>query len=215
MLVVDQGNIGAGRGRLALDAASRFVAQLSPADRVGLVAIPGAGPQIDFTSNHAIVQSLLPRLIGQAGSATPSRVGLAEALDVQRGDQFTMREILDRECSGLHNALEIQECTQQLTTEADTVYQAARERTRNSLVALRHLIERLALTPSPKTIVLLSEGIVLEHDLVESPGSGRRPRADKSWSTSSSSIRRSRTPRSRAPRRRAARTRRSARKGSG
>jgi VWFA-related protein len=167
MLVVDEGNIGAGRGKLALDAASRFVAQLGPADRVGLVAIPGSGPQVDFTSNHAVVQALLPRLVGQAGSVTPRRIGLAEAVDVQRGDQFAMQQIFDRECTGLRNALEIQECTQQLTTEAGTIYQAARERTRNSLVALRHLIERLASTPSPKTIVLVSEGIVLENDLAE------------------------------------------------
>src|SRR5262245_4168661 len=45
MIVVDQGNISAGRGKQALDAAAMFVEQLGPADRVGLVAIPGAGPQ--------------------------------------------------------------------------------------------------------------------------------------------------------------------------
>jgi hypothetical protein len=47
-------------------------------------------------------------------------------------------------------------------------------------VALRHLIERLASTPSPKTIVLLSEEIVLEHDLVRFLAR-RRPRAARSY----------------------------------
>src|SRR4051812_32440371 len=36
MLVVDQGNIGASRGKYAIDAARRFIGRLSPADRVGL-----------------------------------------------------------------------------------------------------------------------------------------------------------------------------------
>src|SRR5829696_9941660 len=53
MLVVDAGNIGAGRGKPAMDAAKRFLATLNRADRVALVTIPGAGPQIEFTSNHA------------------------------------------------------------------------------------------------------------------------------------------------------------------
>src|SRR5687767_8913583 len=38
-LVVDQGNIGAGTGKLAIDAAKRFVAGLNRADRVALYTI--------------------------------------------------------------------------------------------------------------------------------------------------------------------------------
>jgi VWFA-related protein len=167
MLVVDQGTIGAGRGKLALDAASRFVSRLGPADRVGLVSIPGAGPRVDFTSNHSVVQALLPKLIGQATTSGSVHVGLAEAVGVQRGDAIAMRQVLDRECAGIRDPAEIQDCTQRLTVEANLVYQTARERTRNSLLALRSLIERLANTPSPKTIVLLSEGIVLDPDSAE------------------------------------------------
>jgi VWFA-related protein len=167
MLVVDQGAISAGRGKLALDAASRFVSRLGPADRVGLVSIPGSGPRVDFTSNHAVVQALLPKLIGQATTPGAFHVGLAEAVGVQRGDAIALRQVLDRECSGMREPTEIQDCTQRLTVEANVVYQTARDRTRNSLIALRSLIERLANTPSPKTIVLLSEGIVLDPDSAE------------------------------------------------
>jgi VWFA-related protein len=167
MLVVDQTNIGAGRGKLALDAASRFVSKLGPADRVALVSLPGSGPQIDFTTNHAAVQALLPKLIGQAISQSPLHVGLSEAVDVQRGDAAALRQVLDRECSSLRDATEIQDCTQRVTTEANLVYQAARDRTLSSLAALRSLIERLGTTSSPKTIVLLSEGVVLDKDSAE------------------------------------------------
>jgi VWFA-related protein len=167
MLVVDQTNIGAGRGKLALDAASRFVSKLGPADHVALVSLPGTGPQLDFTTNHAAVQALLPKLIGQAISQGPLHVGLSEAVDVQRGDAAALRQVLDRECSGLRDATEIQDCTQRVTAEANVVYQAARDRTRSSLAALRSLVERLGTTSSPKTIVLLSEGVVLDKDSAE------------------------------------------------
>ena len=168
-LVVDQGSIGAGRGKLALDAASRFIAGLGPADRVALVTIPASGPQVDFTSNHEVVQSMLPRLVGQAQPPQQGqlRVGLAEAVGIQRGDQIAMQQVLERECAGIREATEVQDCVQRATIEANTVYQAARERTRNSLASLRFLVERLSATPSPKTIVLLSEGVVLERDAAE------------------------------------------------
>jgi len=45
MLVVDQGSIGAGRGKLALDAASRFVSRLGPADRA-LLRLPQAAAEL-------------------------------------------------------------------------------------------------------------------------------------------------------------------------
>src|SRR5262245_19593409 len=80
MLVVDQGNIGTGRGRAAMGAAQKFIDHLSPADRVGLATIPGTGPQLDFTANHAAVASQLVRIYGQA---SPPQIhhdmGIAEA----------------------------------------------------------------------------------------------------------------------------------------
>ena len=97
MLVVDSGNIGAGRGRAAIEAAKRFVASLKPADRIALVTIPGAGPQIDFTSNRAIVQTLLDKVVGQSTEPIgPRKVGLSEALAFERNDQTTIDSVVVR-----------------------------------------------------------------------------------------------------------------------
>src|SRR5262245_28072228 len=63
-IVIDQGNIGAGSGKVAIDAAKRFVKDLNKSDRVALYTIPGAGPRIDFTSSHEIVLRLLDRVVG-------------------------------------------------------------------------------------------------------------------------------------------------------
>jgi VWFA-related protein len=59
MIAIDSNNIGSGRGKPAIEAARRFVGTLNRSDRVALVTLPGAGPQIEFTSNHSIVQTLL------------------------------------------------------------------------------------------------------------------------------------------------------------
>ena len=171
MLVIDSGNIGAGRGKAAIDAAKRFVATLNRADRVALVTIPGAGPQIDFTSNHAIVQTLLDRVVGQATEPIgPRKVGLAEALAFQRADESTIATVVDRECSADPTAALRETCRQQLLEEANELLSFSRERTRNSLIALRYLFERVATSETPKTIVFISEGLLLGRD-----------RADVAW----------------------------------
>ena len=168
MIVIDQGNIQAGGGKGAIDAASRFVGRLHKSDRVSLFVIPGAGPQMDFTSNHALVQTLLKRVVGQATETLgPKRIGVAEALAINRGETQAMNEVLDRECAGLRDPAEIAFCRTQIAAEAATTYADARTRTQSSLVALRYLMERLAQSSVPKTVVFISEALVIDRDYSE------------------------------------------------
>ena len=169
-LVIDQGNIGAGRGKNAIDAAVKFVGRLSPSDRVGLASIPGAGPQIDFTSNHALVQAMLRNIVGLApADQAPQKVGITEAMAVERGDGRTAALIFERECKGigipanneesLRNYLE--NCNREMAQEAHRVFVDVRSRTRDALFSLRQVMDRLAQTPAPKTVVLVSEGLYI------------------------------------------------------
>ena len=168
MLVVDQGNIGTGRGRAAMGAAQKFIEQLSPADRVGLATIPGTGPQLDFTANHAAVSSQLTRIYGQA---SPPQIhhdmGIAEALRIERGDRITLQEVTNRACAGLREAAEIALCQSQVIGDSKTLHAIARERTVNSIIALRSLIDRLSLTSAPKSIIFLSEGLIIDREFSE------------------------------------------------
>jgi VWFA-related protein len=165
MLVVDQGNIGSGRGRVALESARKFVSSLSPADRVGLVTLPGAGPQIDFTANHALVETMLSRIVGQeSGYPSAYRIGLMEAAEIYRGNQMILSEVINRECSALRN-VELEICRRQLASDALAVYSMGRERARASMDSLKRLIDRMSLTPSLKTLVYISEGLLLDRDL--------------------------------------------------
>ncbi len=163
MLVVDQGNIGASRGKYAIDAASRFIGRLTPQDRVGLVTIPGAGPQIDFTANHALVQAALKSVVGTSddGEHQNNQIGLTEAIALQRGNRQVIQEILDRECTGLAASF-LTDCRSALEAQARSLYIDLKGRARDTVLSLRQVMERLARTAAPKTVVLVSEGILLD-----------------------------------------------------
>ena len=164
MIAVDQANIGAGRGRVAMESARKFVERLSPADRVGLVTLPGAGPQIDFTANHALVHAMLGRIVGQeTGFFGAYRIGLQEATEINRGNALQLSEVVSRECAGLRG-VELELCRRQITTDAMTMVTLGRERARNSMAALKQLIDRMALTPSLKTIIYVSEGLLIDRE---------------------------------------------------
>ncbi len=168
MFVVDRGNIAPGRGRQAMEAASRFLARLTPADRVGLIAFPGAGPIIDFTSNHAVVQSALPGLTGLTDTfPTSYRMATAEALAIVQGDRTALNTVVQRECTTAPSAEERDLCLRQVVTDSNGIFSSVNERTQTALTTLRSLIDRLSQTTTPKTIVYISEGLVLER-----PGDG-------------------------------------------
>jgi VWFA-related protein len=169
MLVVDQGNIGVAHGKYAIEAAGRFVSRLTPADRVGLVTIPGAGPQINFTANHALVRQTLQSIVGlwEQGEHQDNQIGLSEAIEVEHGNDRVIQQILDRECTGLGAGEDLNACRTKLVGQAHTLYLDLKSRTRDSLVSLNHVMDRLAKTQTPKTVVLISEGLILERGTSE------------------------------------------------
>jgi len=163
MFVVDRGNIAPGRGRQAMEAASRFLSRLTPADRVGLVAFPGPGPSIDFTSNHAVVQSALPGLTGLSDTfPTSYRIATSEAMAIVQGDRTALNVVEQRECATTPSAEERDLCRRQVVTDVNGIYSTITERTQTAMTSLRSILDRLAQTTSPKTIVYISEGLVLE-----------------------------------------------------
>ena len=138
-LIVDQGNISAGGGRPAVEAAARFLKRLPEGDRVGLHVIPGPGVDIPFSSNRSLVLSLLRKIAGAAPSSVAS--------------------VADRECTGS----DAQACAQEIEGEARAAIDDARQRARASIAALRGVVEQLATSPAPKTVVFLSESLVIEN----------------------------------------------------
>jgi VWFA-related protein len=164
MLVIDQANIRRGSGKVVAEAAGRFIDRLSPADRVGLTVIPGAGQGVDFTANHALVKALLSRVVGRAErSVGRMHVGVADALDViDRNNQPTLDRIVERECLGVLTPEEKSQCELQIRLEARQVLAHANFSTSESMIALRGLLGSMVGSTEPKTLVFISEGLVLQ-----------------------------------------------------
>ena len=175
MLVVDADNIGIGRGKSAIDAARRFVGTLNRADRVALVVLPGVGPQVEFTTNHTLVQSMLAKVGGRGTDELgPKRIGLSEALALQGNDRTAVRDVVARECGADPAPTLIESCMQRIQGEAAQLLLSVRDRSRTSLAALRGIFDRMDSGNTPKTIVLLSEGMLFDRDLADISWVGAR-----------------------------------------
>lgn len=177
LLVVDQDHIRRVEGTAALAAAARFVDALDPLDRVGVTALTDRGP-ITFTRDRAALRARLETLVGRADRMTLQfNLGLSEALAIGDGSRTVLQQVVLRECgeplSRLESPQRLEEarardpCPVQIEQEARAVAQYVRAMTRASLDALVRLIERLADLEGPKTLVLLSEGLVVEPQLVD------------------------------------------------
>lgn len=178
LIAVDQTHIRRVEGLAALRAASNFVDALDPADRVAAAPINHAGA-IQFTTEHAAVKRQLQRLTGEAqGIPVHYKIGLTEALAIADGSRTRLDQVVVRECGQplgrYENLRRLAEgeglkdpCPVQVEQEGRALAQQARTESRISLDALTRLIARLAEIEGPKTLVLLSEGLVAEPQLID------------------------------------------------
>jgi VWFA-related protein len=162
LLLIDRGNMGHGTGRQATAAADRFVSTLAPSDRLGLAVVPGPGPSIEFTADHAQVRQALKHIVGQ-GERAGFQVPVSEALALFKfNDRIRWRQFLDLECGRFLIAAQLDQCYAQMETEAQQVYLNYRERSQQSMRALETVFASMRSVPGPKTVVLISEGLATE-----------------------------------------------------
>ena len=169
MIVIDRTSIATGRGRAAIEAARRFVTGLNRADRVALATIP-QGPQVTFTIDHALVQQLLQKVDGTAVASFGTRnIGVTDALAFERKDDAGMNAAVQREC-GVANGgrgaggSDFLICQNDVRSEANLVAADVRARARTSIAGLRALIDGLPASQTPKMLVFISEGLVIERE---------------------------------------------------
>jgi VWFA-related protein len=164
LILVDQGNIRVGQGRHMMRSAASFVNSLEPADRLAMVAVPH-GAHVDFTTEHEKVREAL---LATVGLATPFKgrfhISLSEAIaTVEHSDASLRNQLMTRECgSVLLSAAEAQRCEIEVEQEAGEVVNHQRLQTQNSLRAMREILRSLGGLEGPKTVILISEGLVLE-----------------------------------------------------
>ena len=134
---------------------------------------------MNFTTDRRVARLELQNFVGQA---TPVpvyfRIGLSEALEIDEGSRQSLEVAVRRECGTsltetesparvAEQGLGRDPCPVQVEQEAGSLAQYARNQARNSIVALRGLIEALRPLDGQKTIILVSEGLVAEPRYVD------------------------------------------------
>ena len=164
ILAVDVDNIRSGAGRNALVDVAEYVASLPPADRIGIMTLPGGGTTVEPTADRAVVRAALSRMAGadHRMDSCDATIGeaAAEAADDSRGwDAFNSRVFLPR-------------CPRTRTNDPGhrdlkafvPMYRAQTQRTLQTLTSLAN---NLAVVPGRRVIVLVSEGLYMDTDIVQ------------------------------------------------
>ncbi len=190
VLVFDENHIRSGHEQRARAAAERFLrTRARPGDRVALYALPGPGPQIEFTADVPRVLRALAAVRGSAeetGSAAAigpaGAMRIHEAYEITRGHQ----EVLERQvalatgasdartaCSNRQSRKPDQEddragFQRAVIEDARALVGRADGDTRRFLGALADVIRTLRAVDGRKAVILFSEGFQtdnLTHEL--------------------------------------------------
>jgi VWFA-related protein len=164
VLIVDEGNIRTGRGRDVMRSAAKFVDDLSPDDRVALAVIP-RGRVVDFTTEHERIRETLLATVGRA-SPYKGRffMSLSEAFATyEHSDALLRAQVIARECAGvLNNPVELTRCEIEVEHDAGEYVNHERQQSQASMVGIREVLRSLGALEGPKSVILISEGLVLE-----------------------------------------------------
>jgi VWFA-related protein len=163
VLLIDQGNIRTGAARHVMNSAKKFVDTLTPEDRVSVVAVPGPGELVDFTTNHDKVRESLLRIVGTSDPLrTRFNLSITEAMVLYNNSDTQMAiEVIAREC-GAVAASEIERCEREVEQDAAEMVNEIRHRTQDSIHGMRSVLQSLANFEGPKSVIVFSEGLIFE-----------------------------------------------------
>jgi VWFA-related protein len=180
VLVVDESHILPGREQRVRLAAERFLrAHVRPGDRVALYALPGPGPQIEFTADVARVLRELTAIRGMGedtGSGTMGTMRTYEAYEIVRGNS----EILERQATLVSQNLQAsdtrptsrrqnpltddpEDLRRTLVEDARSLVARRDAEARRFLVSLADLVRTLRRVDGRKAVILFSEGFQVDN----------------------------------------------------
>lgn len=193
VIAVDQTLITPGLITPLLNTGSNFVGRLAANDHVAFIAFPEPGPRVDFTTDRARVRKAMETIVGQPAKRATRQFNISiwEALALtDSGERVlasslpppgmdltqppTMRRILERGCEGLtfeqlqliENVETLKRCRTLIYTESIAIAGDARQDANISLRSLEALLKDLALIDGPKTMVVISAGLVNDNPSV-------------------------------------------------
>jgi VWFA-related protein len=166
LIAIDQVNIRPGTLQPILKAASAFLDHLSPLDQVGFIAFPEPGPQVNFTNDRLKLRLAMQKLIGHPGRMSVSNlnIGVSEAIALNdKRDEIVLAQVVARECRGLAVDQRAQ-CERDIVNEASQIAIRVRQDGEHSRTAIRDILTRLTMLEGPKSLILISEGLMVQED---------------------------------------------------
>ena len=159
ILAIDVDNIRSGAGRNALVDVAEYVATLPATDRIGIMTLPGGATTVEPTSDRAVVRAALGRMAGTDHRMTSCDATIgeaaAEAVNDDRGlEAFGIRAAPPR-------------CPPATRARLQQFVRTYRAQAQQTLRALKSLADRLSAVPGRRVIVLVSEGLYMDTDIVQ------------------------------------------------
>ena len=179
VVAVDEMHIRRLEGKRALVAATRFIESLPATDRLGVVGLSRADNLL-LTHDRAALRRTLEHLTGTGDPQMQSlNLGISEALEIAEGSRARLADAVLRECGRtlseyVSSARAAEDavggrdaCPEQVEQESRAMSQYAHLQGGMSIAALQRLIARLKEFPGPKTIVIVSEGMVVDPQRID------------------------------------------------
>ena len=174
VVAVDEAHIRRLEGKHALVAATRFIESLPPADRVGVVGLSSAD-RVTLTRDRVALRRHVESLIGIGDPLVQQlNLGISEAIEISEGNRSRLADAVLRECGrALTEYVNVARaadetgggrdaCPEQVEQESRAMAQFAHLQAGLSVSALQAVIGSLKDLPGPKTIVLISEGMIVD-----------------------------------------------------
>jgi VWFA-related protein len=167
VIAVDQPNIRFGANQAISRAAGAFIDRLSPSDRVAVTGFGVGAPVTPFSGDRERAKRALARMTGQKQSRRldTTTVSVAEAQAIEHGDRTALQAAQDRECNPANfprNPAALDQCRTEVEMQAQQLAREERGNQDQTLSGLRDLLTGLRAIDAPKTLILISEGFVLD-----------------------------------------------------
>jgi VWFA-related protein len=190
ILLVDDVSFSPLTGKELFEAARRFVSSLPAADLVGLTTSTGT-VVVNPTADRAPLLAALPRIAGsfqdpraatqpgsqerQRASGPEQSVGIAQALDIERGDPSALKNAIVVECFGgdgtvfntqsVEHVLGNNACARTVQMNARQTAAAMKSIVQRQVQSYQGVIRAMAAAPGIRHLVLLTDGVALAQEI--------------------------------------------------
>jgi VWFA-related protein len=170
LLVIDQPNIRFGGTMGIRKAVYSFIDRLQPSDRAAVVGIGPGSPSTPFTADRDRLKKAVEGMVGQhqeSGLFLHS-IAMSEALDIQRQVPGVLDKVFNREClqdprgGGAFISADVDMCVFEIEQQANEMARSATADGQDTISTIRRLLNALKAIDAPKTMILVSEGFIIE-----------------------------------------------------